>query len=158
MNSLARSLFAALGLLLVHSAQAQAQASLKDKAQLVNALSAKPPCCVIDGRTEAKRKSEALDNALPYRPDLKINPTAVVVVIADRDEDALDIARKLGRKHPGKPIFAVKGGVATWKATTLSLLLSDSAGGSPSGMVSFVIPSNTCEQGKPLQVLRPNKK
>jgi len=81
-----------------------------------------------------------------------------VVVIADRDQDALGIAHALGRKHPGKPIFAVKGGVATWKAVTLSLLMAAGMDGATSGPVSFVIPANTCEQGTPLQVLRPDKK
>lgn len=154
-----KSLLTAFCLLL--AGVAQAQASFKDKAQLLAALSAGPPCCVIDGRTAASRKREALANALPWRTDLKIDPTATVVVVADRDRDALRIAQALARAHPGKPIFAVKGGVAVWKATTLALLLSAgdaSANGAPGGMVNFVIPSNTCEQGKPLQVLRPDKK
>ena len=156
MNSLARSLFAALGLLLAHAAQAQV--SLNDKAQLVSALSAKPPCCVIDGRAADSRKREPLENALPWRTDLKINPTATVVVIADRDQDALGIANALGQKHPGKPILAVKGGLATWKAASFSLLAAAGMDAAMSGPITFVIPANTCEQGKPLQELRSDKK
>ncbi|MDK9715177.1 MAG: hypothetical protein OEL86_13930 [Sulfuritalea sp.] len=136
----------------------QAQVSLADKTQLVTALAAKPPCCVIDGRAAASRTREVLDNALPWRTDLKINPTAIVVVIADRDRDALGIANALGRKHPGKPIFAVKGGLPTWKAASLSLLAAAGMDAAMNGPVSFVIPANTCEQGKPLQELRPDKK
>lgn len=145
-------------LCLVFAGAAQAQVSLKDKAQLVAALSAKPPCCVIDGRAAASRNREALENALPWRSDLTINPTATMVVIADRDQDALGIAKVLGRKHPGKPIFAVKGGLTTWKATTLSLLAAAGMDAAMSGPVTFVIPANTCEQGTPLQELRPDKK
>lgn len=156
MNSLARSLFAALGLFLAHAAQAQV--SLNDKAQLVSALSAKPPCCVIDGRAADNRKREPLENALLWRTDLKINPTATVVVIADRDQDALGIANVLGRKHPGKPILAVKGGLATWKVASFSLLAAAGMDAAMSGPVTFVIPANTCEQGKPLQELRSDKK
>ena len=156
MNRLAGSLLVALGLLLAHSAQAQV--SLNDKAQLVSALSAKPPCCVIDGRNAAKRKAEPLENALPWRSGLKINPTATVVVIADRDQDALGIANALAHKHPGKPIFAVKGGLATWKAVSLSLLMAAGMDTAMSGPITFVIPANTCEQGKPLQELRSDKK
>lgn len=137
---------------------AQAQVSLKDKEQLQLALSAGPPCCVIDGRTAANRDREPLKNALPWRSDLRIDPTATVVVIADRDQDALGIAHALGRKHPGKPIFAVKGGLATWKAASLALLMAAGLDAAMSGPVSFVIPANTCEQGKPLQELRPDKK
>jgi hypothetical protein len=113
---------------------------------------------VIDGRAAASRTREVLDNALPWRTDLKINPTAIVVVIADRDRDALGIANALGRKHPGKPIFAVKGGLPTWKAASLSLLAAAGMDAAMNGPVSFVIPANTCEQGKPLQELRPDKK
>jgi len=145
-------------LCLIPGGAAQAQVSLKDKPQLVSALSAKPPCCVIDGRGAASRKRDRLENALLWRDDLTINPTATVVVIADRDQDALGIAEVLARKHPGKPIFAVKGGLATWKAASLSLLMAAGMDTAMSGPVSFVIPANTCEQGKPLQELRPDKK
>lgn len=156
MRPLINSLLGALCLLL--AAAAQAQVSLTDKTQLLAALSARPPCCVIDGRAAASRKREVLENALLWRSDLAINPTATVVVIADRDQDALGIANALGRKHPGKPIFAVKGGLATWKAASLSLLAAAGMDAAMSGPVTFVIPANTCEQGKPLQELRPDKK
>ena len=156
MKAVVQSLLAALCLLLAGGVQAQV--SLKDKAQLVAALSAKPPCCVIDGRAAETRKREPLDNALPWRADLKIDPTATVVVLAERDQDALGIARAVGRKHPGKPVFAVKGGLATWKAASLALLAGAGMDAAMSGPVTFVIPANTCEQGKPLQVLRPDKK
>lgn len=149
------SLLAFFCLLIINSAQAQV--SLNDKAQLIAALSAKPPCCVIDGRAADVRKRETLDNALLWRADLKINPTATVVVVASRDQDALAIAKVLERKHPGKPILAVKGGVATWKSASFALLAA-SANGGAGGLVNFVIPANTCEQGKPLQELRPERK
>lgn len=156
MKSLVGSLLAVTCALFGGSAHAQA--SLRDQAQLVAALSAKGPCCVIDGRAAASRKTQVLENALPWRRGLKIDPTASVVVIADRDQDALGIARALARKHPGKPILAVKGGLATWKATSLALIAAAGMDAAMSGPVSFVIPANTCEQGKPLQVLRPDKK
>jgi hypothetical protein len=143
---------------LVLASTAQAQVNLSDKAQLVTALYSGPPCCVIDGRTATNRKREVLENALPWRSDLKINPIGTVVVLADRDQDALGIARTLERKHPGKPILAVKGGRTTWKAVSLSLLMAAGMDPTTSGPVSFVIPANTCEQGKPLQELRPDKK
>lgn len=155
MTRRAGTLLAALGLAL--TGPVFAQASLRDKAQLVTALSATPQCCVIDGRNADSRKREVLDNALLWRADLKINPTATVVVVADRDPDALAIAKTLARKHPGKPILAVKGGVVAWKATTFALL-AGSANGGAGGLVNFVIPANTCEQGKPLQELRPDRK
>jgi hypothetical protein len=156
MSAALSALLAAL--CLVATGAAHAQASLKDRAQLVVALAAKPPCCVIDGRSAAARKREPLAQALPWRPDLKIDPTAVVVVIADRDREALGIADALARKHPGKPIHAVKGGLATWKSASLALLAGAGMDAAMSGPVTFVIPANTCEHGKPLQELRPDRK
>lgn len=145
-----------LGLLV--AGPAHAQAALKDKAQLVSALSARPPCCVIDGRAASSRQREPLAEALLWRSGLRINPTATVVVIADRDQDALVIGNTLSARHPGKPVFAVKGGLVTWKAALFSVRVAESSGPVFGGPVSFVIPANTCEQGKPLQVLRPDKK
>ena len=137
---------------------AQAQVSLQDKAQLVAVLSARPPCCVIDGRAASSRKREPLKDSLPWRSNLKINPSATVVVIADQDQNALRIANALGRQHPGKPILAVKGGVATWKSVSFSLLMNSGLDGPSGAPASFVIPANTCEQGTPLQELRSDKK
>lgn len=156
MRLLAYSLLAIPFLVSVNSAQAQA--SLVDREQLIIALTGKPPCCIIDGRAADVRKREPMQNALIWRFDLKINPTATVVVIAGRDHDALALARELERKHPGKPILAVKGGLATWKSVTLTLLTSSGMDAAMSGPVTFVIPANTCEQGTPLQELRPDKK
>ena len=146
-------LLAGISLLLANTAQAQV--SLADQAQLVKALTAKPPCCVIDGRAADSRKRDVLEDALLWRADLKINPTATVVVIADRDQDALGIARALARQHPGKMILAAKGGLPTWRAASRSLFMASAAMGTS---YNFVIPANTCEQGKPLQELRPDKK
>ncbi len=150
-----RLLLALCGLQL--AGNALAQASLMDKKQLVAALATNSPCCVIDGRPAKSRQRAILDNALPWRANLEIKPTATVIVVADRDQDALQIARVLERKYPGKSILAVKGGLSTWKATTFALLAA-SVTGEAGGLVSFVIPANTCEHGKPLQELRPDRK
>lgn len=137
---------------------AVAQVVVMDKGQLVDALTSRSPCCVIDGRSSERRKQEPLADALAWRADLIIVPTATVVVLADRDQDALAIGRALEKKHPGKPVIVVKGGLPTWKSANLALMAAagfDSASGAPLG---FVIPSNTCEQGKPLQELRSDKR
>jgi hypothetical protein len=135
-----------------------AQVGLQDKAQLIATLSGRLPCCVIDGRSDTNRKREALKDALPWRSDLMINPTATVIVVADRDQEALRIANDLGRRHPGKPILAVKGGLGVWKAVSFSLLMNAGLDGPSGAPASFVIPANTCEQGTPLQELRSDKK
>lgn len=132
----------------------QAQVTAKDQDQLAAALTTSDPCCVIDGRSSASRKTSPLADALVYRPDLQIKPTAAVVVIADRDRDAMRIGEALALKHPGKPIIVVKGGIKAWQEAARAAQLVAGIHVPGRGSMSFVIPSNTCEQGKPLQELR----
>lgn len=144
------------GLLIGLTNLAWADVTPMDKKQLHHALKVSPPCCVIDGRNESSRKKRPLDDALPYKEGMRINPTAAVVVIADNDSNAKQIATTLDKAYPGKRIFAVKGGVGVWEATLVELS-RDAASGPPSGF-GFVIPKNTCESGTPIQQLRSNFK
>jgi putative intracellular protease/amidase len=132
-----------------------AQVVAKDQPQLTDALIAGDPCCVIDGRSAADRKKMPLANALVWRPDLEIKPTSAVVVIADQDAEALAIAAAIGSKHPGKTIIAVQGGLIAWKGASTAAAKAVFVPGGTSQ--SFVIPSNTCEQGTPLQKLLRDK-
>jgi hypothetical protein len=136
------------------AATAWADVKLMGKAQLVLALQSQPPCCVVDARSEDRRKALPLAEALPYRPGMKVNPTATVVVVADADAAAMKVARALDKAYPGKPIVAVKGGHPVWESI---LIDQQAASGSVQGSRSFVIPRNTCEQDTPLQIL-PRKK
>lgn len=129
------------------AAPAAAEVSLRDTAALEAFLSGNTPCCVIDARSTANRKRAPLADTLPYRTGLKINPTGVVVVIADTDARAIEIGERLAESSKAKEVYAVKGGIATWKAATIAGLLKTRPR-------SFVIPKNTCEQGTPLQELR----
>lgn len=132
------------------AAAASAEAQLLAKAPLMQALKSKPPCCVVDARTDARRQAKPIGEAMPYRAGMKINPTATVVVVADTDAAALKVARALEKTYPGKTIAAVKGGQPVWEAI---LIDQEVASGSVRGSPSFVIPRNTCEQDKPLQTL-----
>ncbi len=129
---------------------ARAGASLYDQSQLKLALKVSPPCCVIDGRTEGQRQAHPLEAALVWSKDLRLEPTGAVVVVADDDQTALSIARRIEVRFHARKVLAVKGGVATWEAVGSTVENS----GLPA---SFVIPMNTCEQGKPLQTLRSEK-
>ena len=129
------------------AAPAAAEVSLRDTAALEDFLAGNTPCCVIDARAAANRKRTPLADALPYRKGLKINPTGVVVVIADTDVRALEVGKLLAESSQAKEVYAVKGGIATWNAATIAGLLKTRPR-------SFVIPKNTCEQGTPLQELR----
>lgn len=136
--------------LLTASLQAHAAASLRNEMQLGLALRASPPCCVVDARAESERKALALDEALVYREDLRINPTATVVVVADTDEAALAVAESIAAAHPGSPVLAVEGGIVAWQRV-LALINAEPPGGRA---IQFVIPKNTCEHGPALQELR----
>ena len=144
----ARGLLAVL--LFGASVQAQAAASLRNEMQLGLALRTSPPCCVVDARAERERKALVLDEALVYREDLRINPTATVVVVADTDETALAVAESIAAAHPGSPVLAVEGGIGAWQRV-LARINADPPGGRA---VQFVIPKNTCEHGPALQQLR----
>lgn len=144
---------------LLAAAGAQAGVSLQGEVELVAALKANPPCCVIDARSDARRRGLPLDEALPYRPGLRIVPTASVVVVADTDAQARKVGAALAGRYPGKTIFAVRGGDTAWVSVrkTLESVNSSSAPGSSTGH-SFIIPRNTCESGQTLQVLKSQPK
>lgn len=137
-------------LMLSASIQAHAAASLRNEMQLGLALRVSPPCCVVDARTAAEREASPLDEALVYRDDLRINPTATVVVVADTDEAALAAADSIAAAHPGSPVLAVEGGVPVWQRV-LARINAEPPGGRA---IQFVIPKNTCEHGPALQQLR----
>ena len=143
-----------LTLALSTSGFVQAEVALRGEAELTQTLKKNPPCCVIDARSEGQQLKPPLADALRYRPGLQIIPTASVIVIADSDKESLAVGEILGKQHPGKAIYAVKGGVSTWAGVRKSLekITASQAPGMSKG-ISFVIPHNTCETGEPLQVL-----
>ncbi len=139
-----KCIFAAAFAALLCAAPAAAEVSLRDTASLHAFLASGTPCCVIDARNKAKQLAAPLADTLPYRKDLKINPTGVVVVIADSDARAVEIGKALERSSKAKDIYAVKGGARTWREVT--------AGYASSGMpAGFIIPKNTCESGTAIQ-------
>lgn len=136
------------------AAAAHAAVALRDAAELSQALKSEPPCCVIDARSAEQQRKQPLPDALRYRQDLSITPSAAVIVLADRDQDAVKVATLLAQQHPGKVIYAVKGGLVAWQSAlkTLAKASSSKVPGAGAG-ISFVIPHNTCESGAPLQIL-----
>lgn len=123
--------------------------ALRDQAELESLLKRAPPCCIIDARPERVRKLLPLANTVPYRQDLRIDPTSVVVVIAETDGQAVEIGDAIAKTNNAKDVVAVKGGASTWRA----LAGDDPAASGGSAPLRFVIPKNTCEQGTPLQTL-----
>lgn len=115
--------------------------------KLVAALAKGPPCCVVDARAPGNRTLRPLPDAIAYRKGLRITPSAAVVVIADNDNDSIRVGEEIARDSKAPTVIAVRGGLAAWKAATAPAQSS----GAPPPAFRFVIPSNTCEQGAPLQ-------
>lgn len=143
-----RALLLALWLPLV-SAAVEPAVTLHDRARLEAALQAAAPCCVVDARSVKARKTKPIADAVVYRPGLRINPTSAMVVIADSDREALRVGRALAAATGARQVIAVQGGFKTWQEATR-----------PSGIgaLRFVIPSDTCQQGTPLQELLQDRK
>ncbi len=139
------------------SLNALAAASLRDSVDLIELLKHQPACCVIDARGEVKRAQQSLPEALVYRPNLRIVPTASVIVVGDDNQSAMKVANTLASQHPGKNIYAVRGGAASWEFVLKALDKTSASNGAAPAGVSFVIPHNTCETGTPLQVLSSKK-
>lgn len=126
-----------------------AKAALLDGAHLREVLKKDQPCCVIDARSEGRRKQQPIPFAVTYNEGVKPKPGGYAVVVGDNDPQALTTAQTVSKKS-GQDVYAVKGGYAAWQQVQ--------AGGNKSsagtGIVApqrFTIPSNTCEQGKALQ-------
>lgn len=118
-----------------------------NRAQLQALLATETPCCVIDARSESERAKLDLAHALLYRADMKINPTGWVIVIADSDERARRVGEALATTNAARHVAVAMGGAQTWLDAQQILQ------GGPAGVLSFIIPRNTCEQGPALQVL-----
>jgi hypothetical protein len=135
---------AALGMFA--SAALCADVVLHDRAGLEAALVGTRPCCVIDARAERNRREQPLADTVPYRKDLVLAGSGPALVVADSDARAVEIGKRLAAGANDHRVLAVKGGAATWRV----LAAPDPTTSMPK---SFVIPSNTCQQDKPLQSL-----
>jgi hypothetical protein len=74
----------------------------------------------------------------------------LVLIVADTDAEALAIAKSIPAASD-RFIFAVKGGCESWQRVMAKTPVTTSVSR------SFVIPTNTCEQGKPIQELKRDK-
>lgn len=125
-----------------------AGAALLDGAQLAEVLKKDQPCCVIDARSEGRRKQQPIPFAVTYQEGVKPKPGGFAVVVGDNDPQALAVAQNVSKKS-GQDVYAVKGGYATWQQVQAGGNKS-SAGPETVAPQSFTIPSNTCEQGQAL--------
>jgi hypothetical protein len=104
---------------------------------------------LIDARSSEAQRAAPIAFSTRYRINVAINK-ALVLVVADTDTEAAAIARSIPAAT-GRSIFAVKGGAEAWQR------VASKASPVTSVSKSFVIPKNTCEQGKPIQELKRDK-
>ncbi|RZI40416.1 rhodanese-like domain-containing protein [Herbaspirillum sp. HC18] len=122
---------------------------LLSEAQLKEALKKEPPCCVIDARSEAKRKQFPVAFSIVYSTSIQPKAGGYALVIGDSDDQALEAAKAISRRS-GEDVHAVKGGYAAWQRLQSGGGTTDRAPAT-SMPQQFTIPSNTCEQGTALQ-------
>ncbi len=135
-------------LLLAMPSAALAESLLVDTEALGKRLRQSPACCVVDARAEPARQAKPLPGAVIWGPLTRIAPAGPVVLVGDEDAAPLTLARTIEKRFKAKQVLSVKGGAEAW----LGLMASGA------GATGFVIPMNTCEQGKPLQKLRFDQK
>lgn len=104
---------------------------------------------LLDARSADAQRSAPIPFATRYQKLMPIK-NCLVLIVADTDAAALEIALSIPA-NTDRSVFAVKGGAETWRS------VSSRASPQFSMSDSFVIPMNTCEQGKPLQELKRNK-
>jgi hypothetical protein len=104
---------------------------------------------LLDARSAGAQRIAPIAFSTRYQTTMPIKK-GLVLIVADTDAAALEIAQSIPA-GADRTVFAVKGGAEAWQHVSLNA--------SPSSAMSdsFVIPMNTCEQGKPLQVLKRNK-
>jgi hypothetical protein len=140
---------ACLALLMLPGAGMGAEAMLLEESALLKKLEQGQDCQLIDARSPEMQQLAPLAFSTRYSINVSINK-ALVLVVAESDAEAVEIASSIPAAA-GRVVFAVKGGFEVWQRVA--------AKASPVTSVSktFVIPKNTCEQGKPIQELKRNK-
>lgn len=124
-------------------------APVLDKAQLTALLDKTSVCRVVDARSEKQRRGNPLKGALVYGKDMDLKSAGTVLVIADSDRLAREVAGKLAASGKFR-VYAIKGGYKTWKLVT-GEGLAEAEKAEPGRPRSFIIPKNTCESGETIQ-------
>ena len=139
-----------LALLMLPGLSMGAESLLLDEGALSKKVEQNQDYQLIDARNPEAQRAAPIAFSTCYR----INVTFIkglVLIVADTDAEALVIAQSVPAT-PGRSAFAVKGGFDAWQRVA-------SKASSPATSISrnFVIPKNTCEQGKPIQELKRDK-
>lgn len=138
----------ALTMLMLPALAFAAADMLLDEAAVAAKLGKTPDFQLLDARPAAAQQAAPLAFSIKYQPLMAVKK-GLVFVVADTDADALKIAGSI--PADGRSVFAVKGGATAWKQAVAK---TPAVSAMPD---NFVIPMNTCEQGKPLAELKSDK-
>lgn len=104
---------------------------------------------LLDARSAEAQRNTPIAFSTRYQSTTPIKK-GLVLIVADTDAAALEIAKSIPAASD-RFVFAVKGGWESWQRVMSKAPPVTSVSG------SFVIPTNTCEQGKPIQELKRDK-
>lgn len=140
---------ACLMLLLLPTFSFGAEGVLLDERTLSTKLDQAQDYQLLDARNTEAQRNTPIAFSTRYQSTTPIKK-GLVLIVADTDAAALQIAQSIPAAAD-RSVFAVKGGGQAWRRVMAKVPPGTSVSG------SFVIPKNTCEQGKPIQELKRNK-
>lgn len=103
-------------------------------------LKKEPDYQLLDARGAEARRSLPLAFATRYEKSVPVKK-GLVLVVADSDDAALEIARAIPVEGECR-VFAVQGGADAWKQVQARLATVVTPG-------NFIVPKGTCDLGKP---------
>lgn len=140
---------ACLAILLLPTLSFGAEGVLLEESALSAKLDQTQDYQLLDARSAEAQRNNPIAFSTRYQSTTPIKK-GLVLIVADTDAAALEIAKSIPVASD-RYIFAVKGGCDSWRRVMAKVPLGTPVSG------GFVIPKNTCEQGKPIQELKRNK-
>lgn len=122
---------------------------LLDEAALSAKLDQAQDYQLLDARGAEAQRNAPIAFSTRYQSTTPVKK-GLVLIVADTDAAAVAIAQSIPAASDHF-VFAVKGGCDAWQRVAIKTSSAPSVSG------SFVIPKNTCEQGKPIQELKRDK-
>lgn len=141
--------YGCLALLLLPTLSFGVESALLEESALSAKLDHSQDYQLLDARSAEEQRNNPIAFSTRYQSTTPIKK-GLVLIVADTDAAALEIAKAIPAASD-RFVFAVKGGYESWRHVMAKVPLGTSGSG------SFVIPKNTCEQGKPIQELKRNK-
>lgn len=122
---------------------------LLDEAALSAKLDQAQDYQLLDARSAEAQRDAPIAFSTRYQTTTPVKK-GLVLIVADTDAAAVAIAQSIPAASD-RFVFAVKGGCEAWQR------VATKTSSGPSFSHSFVIPKDTCEQGKPIQELKRNQ-